>query len=124
MSIRKFTRRVRPGFTLPEVLATVLIVSVLASVAIPLYNSSRADAESKVCTSHLSAIANAESKYRFDKGAFTTTGTDLVGFGIAEFPKCPTTATAFKLEAVTGGVKISCDGTGKHTANTKTIALP
>lgn len=127
MMLQRVARRVRPGFTLPEVLATVLIVSVLAAVAIPLYNSSKSDAEDKVCASHLSAIINAESKYRFEKGSFTDTGSNLVGYGIAEFPKCPKTGTAFKLTSTDSFAKnftVACDGTGKHTANTKSVTLP
>jgi len=126
MKLRPFATRIRPGFTLPEVLATVLIVSVLAAVAIPLYNGSKTDAEDKVCKSHLTAIANAESKYRFDNGSFTTTGSALVGSGLAEFPKCPKSGQEYKLTSddTSKTITISCDGTGKHTANTKTITVP
>jgi prepilin-type N-terminal cleavage/methylation domain-containing protein len=126
MKLQRSTHRVRPGFTLPEVLATVLIVSVLSAVAIPLYNSSKADAEEKVCASHLAAIANAESKYRFDNGSFTESGAKLLGSGLAEFPKCPKTGEEYDLKVSKDGktLTISCAGKEKHAANTKTITLP
>lgn len=116
-----FSSRVHRGYTLPEVLFTVLIIAVLSAAAIPLYNSSRADAEEKVCLGNVVAIANAETKYRFEKGSYTNQGADLLGHGLAEIPKCPKTGQAYKLTVSGGKVTIACDGTGKHTANTKTL---
>lgn len=112
-------RGFRPGFSLLEVLFTVLILAVLAAVAVPLYSSTKSDAETKACMSNVRAIATAESKYKFDNGAYTTTGTNLVGEGIAQMPVCPKDGSAYTLTLNGSQITITCSGS--HASNTTTI---
>ena len=50
-------RLIRRGFTLIELLVVVLILSILMSIALPLYLSAEADSEKKTCRSNLQTIA-------------------------------------------------------------------
>src|SRR5579864_6065782 len=83
--------RVRSGFTLLEVLFTVLIVAILAAVAVPLYSNTKSSSETTTCANNIQAIATAESKYKFDNGSYSTAtaATDLLNEGIAVWPTCP-----------------------------------
>jgi type IV pilus assembly protein PilA len=53
--LRKNTRR---GFTLVELLVVVLILSILMSVALPLYLSAVTDSQKKVCRANMQTIAD------------------------------------------------------------------
>jgi prepilin-type N-terminal cleavage/methylation domain-containing protein len=102
-------RRARRGFSLLEVLFTVLILAVLAAVAVPLYSNTKTSAAQSACKSNVQALANAESKYKFETGAYTTTSSQLISYGIANVPTCPLDGTTAYTIAVSGtGIKISC----------------
>jgi len=112
-------RGARSGFSLLEVLFTVLILSVLAAVAVPLYSNTKTDAETKTCKTNVVVLANAESKYKFDNGAYTTTGTNLINEGIAAVPTCPKDGSPYTLVLSNGALTITCSGA--HPGNTMTI---
>jgi prepilin-type N-terminal cleavage/methylation domain-containing protein len=114
------TRRMRTGFTLLEVMFTALILAVLAAVAIPLYASNKADAETKTCQSNERAIASAESKYYFEKNAYAVGAAGklaLRGQGLGDFPVCPKTNTdTFTLtDDGAGTLTIACTNHGSNT---------
>src|SRR5690242_15255822 len=97
-------RRARRGFSLLEVLFTVLILAVLAAVAVPLYSSTKTSSAASACKSNIQAIANAESKYKFDNGVYSTTVAALItaGDGIATTPFCPLDGTTAYTITTTG----------------------
>jgi prepilin-type N-terminal cleavage/methylation domain-containing protein len=103
-------RRARRGFSLLEVLFTVLILAVLAAVAVPLYSNTKATAAASACKSNIQAIANAESRWKFEQGSYSiaTASTDLINYGIAVWPTCPSGAGAYTVAVSGTGVKISC----------------
>jgi type IV pilus assembly protein PilE len=113
--------RVRSGFTLLEVLFTVLIVAILAAVAVPLYSNTKTSSETTTCKNNIQAIATAESKYKFDNNAYSTANaaTDLLNEGLAAWPTCPLAGGTYTVAVSGTGVKISCSN---HTpANDVTL---
>jgi prepilin-type N-terminal cleavage/methylation domain-containing protein len=112
------------GFTLLEVLFTVLIVAILAAVAVPLYSNSKASSETTVCKSNIQAIATAESKYKFDNGGYTIAAaaqTNLLNEGLAAWPACPTTGGTYSVAgAAAGPITVSCSIVA-HAANSMTL---
>jgi len=125
IDVKKLHLSMRPfwsGFTLLEVLFTVLIVAILAAVAVPLYSNSKASSETTVCKSNIQAIATAESKFKFDSGGYSLTTasaqTDLLSEGLAAWPSCPTTGGAYAIGGpvapATTGITISCSA---HAGN-------
>lgn len=114
-------RGARSGFSLLEVLFTVLILSVLAAVAVPLYSETKTTAANKACMANIRILANAESKYKLDNGAYTTTATSLINEGIAQVPTCPLDGSAYTLTLSNGALTISCSSP-THTA-TNTMAM-
>jgi prepilin-type N-terminal cleavage/methylation domain-containing protein len=107
-------RRAHRGFSLLEVLFTVLILAILAAVAVPLYSSTKTSAAASACKSNIQALANAESKYKFETGAYTTTTSNLTSYGIAVVPTCPLDGSAYAVAVSGTGIKISC-GSATHT---------
>jgi prepilin-type N-terminal cleavage/methylation domain-containing protein len=118
-----FARTARKGFTLLEALFAVLIIAVLAAVAIPMYINNKADAELKTCQSNIRAIASAESKYKFDTGAYiagSPAPAALIGQGLAVIPTCPLANAAYSVTVASGVATISC-ANATHSANSMSL---
>lgn len=123
--------RSEAGFSLVELLAVVLILSVLSAVAVPLYLNTRREAAARTCAANIAAIAAAESAYSLRHGAYVESVADaktkLVGAteGLAEWPQCPLTMTADDYTitpaadtAADQGITISCGNKDDHVTDT------
>ena len=56
--MQRLRKNVRRGFTLVELLVVVLILSILMSVALPLYLSAVTDSQKKACRANMQTIAD------------------------------------------------------------------
>ena len=65
-------KTIRSGFTLLELLITLVIVTLLASMAIPRFSKSIEGTKVKDAQSTLAAIYSAEKIYRLDQGSYGT----------------------------------------------------
>src|SRR5690349_23775525 len=87
-------RRSSAGFSLVELLAVVLILSVLAAAAIPLYLNTRKVAAARACKGNIAAIAAAESAIVLRYGSYTSmAGLTSGPESLAYTPVCPVDGT-------------------------------
>lgn len=83
------------GFTLIELLIVMTIVAVLATIAIPNYQSSIVRAREAVLLENLFQVRDAIDKYRVDNGEYPSSIEDLVTEKyIRSMPKDPITNTS------------------------------
>lgn len=87
--------RKRKAFTLVELLTVVLIVSILMSVAAPLYLNALDDSRKKVCRTNMGTISNAVMAARVknsvnDFAALITGGVTISNLpDLTSVPRCP-----------------------------------
>lgn len=99
------------GFTLVELMVVVLIIGVLLSIAVPLFQQSAADARAKSCQANQRTISGAIDLYRsIGDGVQTSTGGEftagasgwygiLIPNWIKSAPMCPTDQANYLLDA-------------------------
>lgn len=113
----------RRGFSLIQVLVTVLIAAILLGVAIPQYTSAQAYAKRKACEDNLSAIYQAEQTYRTRNRTYTTTLNNLSADLGGAAPTCPLGGNAYVITTSGSGASLSvtirCDNTGAHISGQK-----
>ena len=110
-------RCLRRGFTLIELLVVVLILSILMSVALPIYLAAEADSEKKTCRSNLQTIANSVEAARVkslavDYGALISGGANIANLpDLNSMPLCPDKGTYTLLQGISGDdttFKVQC----------------
>lgn len=87
----------RKGFTLVELMVVVVILGVLTSIAVPMYNKSQSSARENANKANIRIIDSAISMYMADNSEATLPTSDadwqtaLVGKYIQEWPSPPST---------------------------------
>lgn len=71
------------GFTLIELLIAVVIIGILASIAIPQFQTTKGKAAAAAMKSDLRNLATAEESYFYDTGSYTT---DLAALKVVVSP--------------------------------------
>jgi prepilin-type N-terminal cleavage/methylation domain-containing protein len=85
------------GFTLVELLITILIIGMLSVIAVPNYLSARSRGQERSCIANLHSIEGAKEQWAMEKNkvaADVPTPADLVGDSglegyIRSYPTCP-----------------------------------
>jgi general secretion pathway protein G len=100
------------GFTLIELMIVLAIISILASLAIPIGNRAILRAKETVLKGNLHTLRNLIDQYTADKLKAPQTLQDLVTAGyLRELPKDPITESADTWEAVQGDTNLLPDQT-------------
>ena len=79
--IQSGINRRRFGYTLIELIIVMAIISILVSIAVPLYQKSLTRTKETMLHSHLSLLRTVIDEYTFDKKKAPQTLDDLVGEG-------------------------------------------
>jgi type IV pilus assembly protein PilA len=109
-------RRNTRGFTLIELLVVVLILSILMSVALPLYLNATQDAQRKTCRANMQTIASAEQAFKVSDPSrqYTTDLTKLKD--LQGPPKCPENGSYTVALNGDGSLTVNCSLAG-HNSN-------
>ena len=92
--MRAFSRD--EGFTLVELMVVVLIIGILIAIAIPVFNSAKANAQKKACFANQRTIEGAAQTYLSIQGALpaagpinTSVGSWIIPDYVKTVPYCP-----------------------------------
>ncbi len=129
MSIPKHS--IARGFTFVEMLAVVLVLSVLASVAVGLYGSTRKSSAARACRANIAAIISAESSRTLRAQSYATLATLAGGpEGLAGPPTCPLNGTSYQVvrsgtataisDGETGAIDVTCQNAATHQTDMST----
>jgi prepilin-type N-terminal cleavage/methylation domain-containing protein len=108
------------GFTLIELMVVVLIIGILVAIAIPVFNSAKANAQRKSCFANQRTIDGASNTYQAEYNAYPGTVATLVATDyLKKTPVCPAPGNnAYTLAAngstVPTGSCMPCTGALAH----------
>ena len=112
------------GFTLVELMVVVLIIGILVTVAVPIFDEAKSNSQQKTCYANMRTVSGAYQTWLADQTGtityatdWTTLNADLVPHYVKETPTCPSsgayTATFSGIPA--GELLVSCSFAA-HTA--------
>ena len=91
------------GFTLIELMVVVLIIGILVAIAIPVFNSAKANAQKRSCYANQRTIEGAGNTYQAENNAPPASIAVLVSSDyLKSLPKCPDpAASAYSMDNTT-----------------------
>jgi len=112
------------GFSLVELLAVVLVLSVLAATAVPMYINTRKVAAARACKGNIAAIATAESAMVLRYGSYTNINPGLLAGpeSLGNEPKCPLDGQSYTVKVTSTGTAVTQYDTVAGTGGT-TLAI-
>jgi type IV pilus assembly protein PilA len=91
------------GFTLIELMIVVLIIGILVAIAVPVFMSSRSNAEKGSCQANQRTVDSAVMQYSVgNDGAYPDAFDDIVPTYIANTPSCKTAGATYTWQTPAG----------------------
>ena len=92
--LTRFTKKMRHGFTLVEIMIVVLIIGILLAIAIPNFVRARNTSRGKACQANLKQILSATEQYLMDNRTTTYPALSaLTPNYLKTAPACPSGGT-------------------------------
>lgn len=112
------TRRARPGFSLMELLAVVVILGIIAALIVPRVSTSGDTAKTKTCVHNRAEINITVEQYYMNTGSWPASDLSDIAVDTSYFPDglptCPQSGAAYRIDPTTHRV-VGHAGTSDHS---------